>query len=155
MSENEENKVNIADMVPERFMVSTGVAMRVLMYVMIFIDIAVVGLAFWLAFCHEELKQVFAEYSVYGWSAMALIVLTAIGGVYYAYKEGFTGFITVEGDVLTVHGKSYKREEITDMVRSGRWKGRCTFMAGDKEICTVVDTWENFNLLQRWMRIGK
>ncbi len=153
MTENIGDNVKSAEAVPDEFTVKAAPGQRGLMITVIIVDILSVAFFYWLAFREDCLSALFNAHESMKWVAFAVVVLTALGSIFCAVKAGFCGSVEVKGDTLSVGGKSFKREEITGMERSGRKNMRCTIMAGKQKVCTVLEDWENFNLLQRWMKL--
>ncbi|MDO5297528.1 MAG: hypothetical protein Q4F00_13040 [bacterium] len=152
MTENTDKKGNSPAMVPDKFTVKPSSGQRGMMTAIIVVDIALVALICWLAFYDEYFKGLFNQYQTIGWSIIALIVLDGLGSIFFAIKAGFMGAITVEGKTLSVGGRSYKLDEITGMERSGRGNKVCTLKAGSNKVCRLEDGWDNFHLLQRWLK---
>ena len=147
------DKDNAAEVnLPEKFEVFTTSSRKALMIAVIIVDLGI--LAFWggMFFGGGYLNDIFKNHNGIGWAVMAVIIVVALTSIFSAINSGFCSNLKIDGDVLTAGGKSFKRDDLTGMVRSGRGGKNCKIMAGSKTVCKIEDSWQNFSLLQRWMQ---
>ena len=137
---NKDDNNNAADNVPESFTVSAASSHRLLMIAVIIIDLGLLGFLSWMFFGDGYLKDVFQNNVNVARAVMAVILLDAVFSIFFAIKSGFCSNLKIDGDVLTAGGRTYKRDDITGMKRSGRGNKKCKIIAGSKVVCEIDDS---------------